>query len=109
MRYQINDEIVRDIVKSVLSDESRKQTLEKALYRNHILTSEYDLNFVKLSIYKEGFYLTLEGTRCDYKIFAKDNDGDLELTRKPNESKLHLIYEDFGKSDDMNLKELWLA
>ena len=107
MKYQINIEITKEIVKKVMADASRKQTLEKALLRNYTLTTVYDLESVILEVYKEGYYLILSGTRCEYKVYAKDNDGELELTRKPNKDKLHLLYKDSGKSWYIGLDDMW--
>lgn len=93
----VNKEIVREIIAMVMEDAKRKTTLEKALDRNFILTSSYNLEELTLEIYKEGFYLILEGTRCSYKVFARDNDGKLELIRKPR--VLNKIYSENDKTD----------
>lgn len=107
MNYLINNKIAKDIVKLVLADANRKQTLEKALTRNYMLTSTYDLEYVELEVYKEGFYLKLIGTRSQYKVYAKDNDGKLELTRKPNKNKLHFLYKDYDISWCIGLDKMW--
>ena len=94
---EVNKDIAREIIKLVMEDNKRKITLEKALDRNFILTSSYNLEELTLEIYKEGFYLILEGTRCSYKVFARDNDGKLELIRKPR--VLNKIYSENEKTD----------
>ena len=94
---KVNKEIAKEIIEMVMEDDKRKATLEKALDRNFILTSSYNLEELTLEIYKEGFYLILEGSRCGYKVFAKDNDGKLELIRKPRE--LNMIYSESDKTD----------
>lgn len=51
---------------------------------------------------KEGWYITLQGTRCSFSVWADDNDGELVFHRKPNESKLHKLWEydlHFGEGD----------
>lgn len=93
----VNKEIAREIIKLVMEDNKRKNNLKKALDRNFILTSSYNLEDLTLEIYKEGFYLILEGVRCSYKVFARDDDGKLELIRKPRE--LNLIYSENEKTD----------
>ena len=93
----VNKEIAREIIKLVMEDNKRKNNLKKALDRNFILTSSYNLEDLTLEIYKEGFYLILEGVRCSYKVFARDDDGKLELIRKPR--VLNLIYSENEKTD----------
>ena len=93
----VNKEIAREIITMVMEDTKRKITLEKALDRNFMLTSSYNLEELTLEIYKEGFYLILEGARCSYKVFARDNDGKLELIRKPR--VLNKIYSENEKTD----------
>ena len=95
--YNVNKEIAKEIIKKVMEDNKRKTTLENTLNRNFILTSSYNLEELTLEIYKQGFYLILKGTRCCYKVFAKDNDGNLELIRKPK--KLDLIYIENDKTE----------
>ncbi len=79
---KINYEIAAQMMKEM--PESKKEVLRKALDRNFILTSSRVLCFGKITIYKEGWYLELEGTRCSFSVFAKDNDGEFEFTRKPS-------------------------
>jgi len=76
----------------VLPD-SKKKVFENACYRNYLLTSWTGLGFSRLHIYKEGFYLEMDGTRSRFTVFTKDNDGELEVMKKPNEDKLHKIWE----------------
>lgn len=95
--YEVNKEIAKEIIKKVIEDNKRKTTLKNALDRNFILTSTYNLEDLTLEIYKQGFYLILKGTRCYYKVFAKDNDGELELVRKPK--KLDFIYSENDKTE----------
>ena len=94
---KVNKEIAKEIIEMVMKEDKRKATLEDALYRNFMLTSSYNLEELTLEIYKEGYYLILEGARCVYKVFAKDNNGELELVRKPRE--LNLIYSENDKTD----------
>ena len=95
--YKVNKEIAKEIIKKVIEDNKRKTTLENALDRNFMLTSSYNLEDLTLEIYKQGFYLILKGARCYYKVFAKDNDGKLELVRKPK--KLDFIYSENDKTE----------
>ena len=50
--------------------------------------------------------MELTGTRCKFSVFAKDNDGEIEITRKPDDSKLHKLYSDWDKTDFINFSEL---
>lgn len=86
----INIEIAQDIM--AMLPEEKKQTLARALFRNEMLTSTWVLEHCTIVIYREGWLLDFSGTRSGFKVFAKDNDGDMEIIRKPIESKLHEIY-----------------
>lgn len=95
----INKSIAMDIL-SVLPEGKRK-TLLNACIRNNYLAAFYGLPEAKMEIYKEGFYLKLSGTRSQFAIYARDNDGILEpQQRKPKESELHKLY-----TDSFNLYE----
>lgn len=104
-QHAINKEISLEILTNLPS--KKKEVLVKALDRNFILTSSYVLEGGILAIYKEGFYLILDGTRVGFSVFAYDNDGDLIIAdRKPNDSKLHHLYDDclnFDESDFFKL------
>jgi hypothetical protein len=96
----INLEIAKDILNEM--PQHKKEVLKKALDRNEILTSSRVLEHGVITIYKEGWLLKLEGTRCSFSVFAKDNDGNFEFIRKPRESKLHKLYTEglrFSESD----------
>lgn len=90
MSKKINYEIAARILQEM--PEEKKASLEKALDRNFILTSARVLSMGEMTVYKEGWLLVLNGTRCKFSIFAKDNDGKFEFIRKPIESKLHKLY-----------------
>lgn len=99
----------REIVAQILSEmpESKKAVLCKALDRNLILTSSRVLASCDLTIYKEGWLVKLEGTRCSFSVFAKDNDGEFEFIRKPNENSLHKLYSEWtsmNESDYDNIR-----
>lgn len=87
-----NQELAYDMLEQ-LSPEKKIQ-LDKFLSRNEALTSTYGCSFGNLRVYKEGFYLTLEGTRSQFSVWYTDNDGELVEGRKPVESKLNFLYED---------------
>lgn len=90
MLKSYNMEVIKDIIELVRQDPKRNATLNKALDRNEILTSSRELNWLTFTVYKEGYYLEFTGTRCSFNIYARDNDGELELMRKP--SVLHKLY-----------------
>lgn len=95
----INKSIAMDILSAL--PECKRRTLSKACDRNSYLTSFYGLPDAKMEIYKEGFYLKLSGTRSQFSVYARDNDGILEpQQRKPKETELHKLY-----SDSFNLYE----
>ena len=97
----------RQIVAEMLTQmpEAKKATLVKALERNLILTSSWVLSSCTLTIYKEGWLVKLDGTRCSFSVFAKDNDGEYEFIRKPNENKLHKLYEEWQGMNESDFYE----
>ena len=72
--------------------ESKKEVFRKACYRAALLTSYYGLGFSTLSIYKEGYYLTMEGCRSSFAVFVKDDDAELSVVRKPKDDKLSYLW-----------------
>lgn len=96
---KVNYEIAMDMLKNM--PEKKKEVLKNALSRNYYLTSNWAMEFGTMIIYKEGFLLRLEGTRCSFSVFAYDRDGELEFARKPIENCLNKLYE-----DDIDLSEL---
>lgn len=72
--------------------ESKLQVFRNACCRSAILTSYYGLGFSTLTIYKEGYYLEMQGCRSGFAVFVKDMDGELEVTRKPKDSKLSRLW-----------------
>ena len=95
---------LKNIIKWILEEmpHSKKRVLLNALERNFELTSSWILEQGTLTCYKEGWYIKLQGTRCSFSVWADDNDGELVFHRKPNESKLHKLWEydlHFDESD----------
>ena len=86
-----NISIIKDMINNL--PEGRKTTLSKALDRNEILTTVRTLSNQTLVVYKEGWYLKLEGTRSKFSVWAWDNDGEFVVDRKPNENKLSPLFE----------------
>lgn len=104
MKNNINYEIAIDMLNNM--PEVKKQTLRKALERNLYLTSSYIMESGTMTIYKEGFLLRLNGTRCSFSVFAFDNDGELIFSRKPNEKKLNKIYDEFLKFSESDYRNI---
>jgi hypothetical protein len=95
----INKEIAFDIVDKL--EGKKRISFLKALDRNDWLTSVWTLDTLTMVIYKEGFYVTFEGTRCKFSVFAYDRDGEFEIAeRKPHDSKLHPLYTTYGHTDE---------
>lgn len=92
--------INKEMVQWILADmpQEKKQALDKACYRNLLMTSEYGLENGTLTVYKEGWYLELEGCRSRFAVWAGDNDGELVFRRKPAESKLNKLYSEWFKT-----------
>lgn len=98
-----NRELAQDIMNML--PESKMTALRNACSRNEWLTSSYGLEDMTMTVYLEGFKLKLEGCRSTFSVYAKDNDGELEITRKPAEKMLHKLYEVWDKTD--NVVDLW--
>lgn len=94
-----NKEIAQEIMNKL--PESKVTALRNACTRNAMLTSSYGLENMTMTIYKEGFLIQLDGCRSSFSVYAKDNDGEFEITRKPMESKLHKLYEAWDKTDNV--------
>lgn len=92
-------DINKALAKEMLNKMSqvKRTAYHNAVRRNLILTSSYDLEDVTMTVYKEGWYLVLEGCRSKFAIWYNDEDGELVEGRKPVERKLHKLYTDFGK------------
>lgn len=90
MRDRFFEEFAVDILCNM--PKSKKEVLRRALDRNQILTSVRIMEFGKIHVYKEGFYLVLEGTRCGFRVWAGDNDSSFVFGRKPIDKKLHLLH-----------------
>lgn len=95
---KISKEITLDILNKM--PVAKKESLGKALERNMALTSTAVLSSCDLTVYKEGWYIQLQGTRCNFSVFAKDNDGEYKFIRKPNNSKLHILYSIWFSMDE---------
>lgn len=89
---RVNKELAFDIINGYLPFEKRV-TLSNALVRNLLLTSSRVLSKCEYTVYKEGWYFQFHGTRSGFSIYAKDNDGEFEVIRKPKDSELHKLYD----------------
>lgn len=85
------EEIAQQMVAQMPAE--KKESLRNAISRNYILTSHDGLNWSTMRVYREGWYLVLEGTRSGCNIWAGDDDGAFRFGRKPAEDRLHLLYE----------------
>lgn len=90
--HRVNEGLVEMMINEM--PEAKKAVLRKALERNCILTSCWIMEHGDLTVYKEGFYLQLYGTRSSFAVYYKDEDGELVQMRKPAESKLTKLYTD---------------
>jgi len=104
MKNNINYEIALDMINGM--PEEKKKALRKSLERNWILTSSYIMESGYMVIYKEGFYLILNGTRCSFSVFAYDKDGEFEFARKPHENRLNKIYDDYLKFSEDDFRKI---
>lgn len=93
-RYIIHNAVATSIVRMMfdaMSDKKRTQ-YDEACSRVLYLTSHYGMSWYTLSTYKEGWYFECGGCRTQYCAWGFDNDGEIVIGRKPNESKLHFIW-----------------
>ena len=101
---KINQEMAKRILQEMPLQ--KKQSLKNALDRNEILTSARVLSIGEITVYKQGWYLQLYGTRCQFSVYAEDNDGTLIFKRKPKENNLHKLYDQslyFNENDFKNI------
>ena len=70
----------------------KKRVFNNACYRNLLLTSDYTIRNACLTVYKEGWYVEITGCRSKFALFAFDNDGEFEFSRKPKDSKLNYLW-----------------
>ena len=99
----------RDIAADIMNKlpEGKLNALRNACTRNAILTGYYGLDSMTLTVYIEGFRIELNGVRSSFSVYAKDNDGEFEIVRKPAEDKLHKLYDTWDRTDNVvNLAEL---
>lgn len=97
---KINHWIATTMLKEM--PDRKKLQLSKALDRNMYFTSARVLSIGTFHVYKEGFYLELEGTRCGFSVFSYDNDGELTFIGKPADDKLNKLYKEtlyFSEAD----------
>ena len=86
---ELNREFTKDILRAMPED--KKKVLVNALDRNCILTSYWGLDNQSVEVYKEGWYIKMEGCRSSFTMWVGDNDGEFVFgNRKPRKlSYLH--------------------
>jgi hypothetical protein len=94
-----NIELIKEFTK-IIPDK-----VEKFVNREIALTSN-NTAWVSMEVYKEGFYLIIEGTRNKAAQWFTDDDGELIAERKPNKNKLNIIYKTIPASMYVGVNEL---
>jgi hypothetical protein len=94
---QVNRDIAREMLEKMSAE--KRNALTNACRRNALLTSFWGLENATLTVYKEGWYLELDGCRAHFAIWCSDNDGELVQGRKPAEKNLNKIYSQWDKTD----------
>lgn len=97
--HNCNKEIVKEILNKL--PENKLESLRNACQRNAHLTSYYGLEHLHITIYIEGWYIKLDGTRSNWSVWATDNDGEPVIERKPNENRLNVIYTEWDHTDNV--------
>ena len=69
--------------------DNKKSALHNALSRNLEFTTSWGLELGELRAYENGVYITLQGTRCSFSVYAELVNGNPVFKRKPPESKLN--------------------
>ena len=72
--------------------DNKKSSLHNALSRNLEFTTSWGLELGELRAYQNGVYITLQGTRCSFSVYAELVNGKPVFKRKPPESKLSLKF-----------------
>lgn len=70
--------------------DNKKSSLHNALSRNLEFTTSWGLELGELRAYQNGVYITLQGTRCSFSVYAELVNGKPVFKRQPPESKLSL-------------------
>ena len=68
--------------------DNKKSSLHNALSRNLEFTTSWGLELGELRAYQNGVYITLQGTRCSFSVYAELVNGKPVFKRKPPESIL---------------------
>lgn len=91
--------------------DNKKSSLHNALSRNLEFTTSWGLELGELRAYENGVYITLQGTRCSFSVYAELVNGKPVFKRKPPESKLSLKFRSGLLFDDVetstNSKQYW--
>lgn len=81
--FKTMKQLIIEIIGLVRQDKNKNKVLENAIDRNFILTSVNTLPFLTLEVYKQGYYLILEGCRSKFAVYVEDKDGEMIIKRKP--------------------------
>lgn len=73
--------------------EEKKRMLEKQMERTGYLTTYFGLDYQDVDVYKEGWYIKMDGCQSSFRIWVGDNDGEFVFgKRKPKDSKLSYLH-----------------
>ena len=107
-KYIRHNAVATNIVRMMFDamDEKKRTQYDEACSRVLYLTSHYGMSRYTLSTYIEGWYFKCEGCRTQYTAWAFDNDGEMIIGRKPNESKLHFIWSHTFYNNPIDMRKL---
>ena len=81
MNYKEREKIAKNFVKWMFEEmpTSKKKNFNMAATRNLYLTSEYTLRNARFTVYKEGWYIEMEGCRSRLLAMRQTMTGSLYL------------------------------
>ena len=98
-QYKYDKDVAMHILRNM--SEQKKKILEKALYRNELLTSVRNLQNCEFNDCKDGFYLVFKGTRTKFSVYM---NNDMKYTRKPK--NIEIIRQNYLVFDENDYKTI---
>ena len=100
---KFNNDFTKEMLMQMPAE--KKEQLHKAMQRGFYFTTYAGLDYQTVEVYKEGWYIILEGCQTAFKMWVGDDDGCFVYgKRKPNKNKLSLLHR---YSTDLTEKDLY--
>lgn len=100
---KFNNDFTKEMLMQMPAE--KKEQLHRAMQRGFYFTTYAGLDYQTVEVYKEGWYIILEGCQTAFKMWVGDDDGCFVYgKRKPNKNKLSLLHR---YSPDLTEKDLY--